>query len=656
MSKINIISLGGCQENGKNLYVVEVDSHLFVLDCGIKYPTSELYGVDYIRADMTYLQSRKKDIYALFLTHAHEDAMGAVGQFVKLFPNTRIVGSKFTLALAKDLLISKEIEFDETKFKVVDSKTKYNLGETGVSVSFFNTAHNVPDSYGVIIHTPDGNIVYTSNFTFDPNQHQADYLAMFSALTRASKEGVLALMCESVGALSEGARGSIFEFKQRMEGLFVSSKGRMIISMFSSDIQRMQQIINICGTFNRNIAILGRDTQRVVSLAIKMGYLTFPKDRLVKLNYINDKNTNLDPNLVVIVAGERHQPYHTLMRMAECKDRFVNINKNDNIVVLTNPYPGTEKLAARTLDTVYKVSTNVITFDKNLIPESHADREEIKLLINILRPKYIFPIIGEYRHQYALIQIANCVGFNANDDLIICENGDVHTFVNGSYIGIKGEVPVGEIMSDGEEIEEVGQAVIKDREILGENGVVMLSANINPRTKEVISPLQIVTKGFSYISEHPEFEESIKEAFDKVCDKHLSGERIDWKEYKLDVTREISRLIYKTTNSHSQGQDGPIVIPILISTDPEHLLSPKINLDESKLNIKRKKEFAKKSESGIKFTKTSDGKEVVIPNLQKTRQKQERKPISKEAIKTKQGFAKKTFKKRVVKGKTMENA
>ena len=273
-----------------------------------------------------------------------------------------------------------------------------------------------------------------------------------------------------------------------------------------------------------------------------------------------------------------------------------------------------------------------------------------------MRPKYIFPIIGEYRHQYALIQIANCVGFNANDDLIICENGDVHTFVNGSYIGIKGEVPVGEIMSDGEEIEEVGQAVIKDREILGENGVVMLSANINPRTKEVISPLQIVTKGFSYISEHPEFEESIKEAFDKVCDKHLSGERIDWKEYKLDVTREISRLIYKTTNSHSQGQDGPIVIPILISTDPEHLLSPKINLDESKLNIKRKKEFAKKSESGIKFTKTSDGKEVVIPNLQKTRQKQERKPISKEAVKTKQGFAKKTFKKRVVKGKTMENA
>ena len=652
MSKINFISLGGCQENGKNLYVVEVDSHIFVLDCGIKYPVSELYGVDYIRADMTYLISRKKDIVALFLTHAHDDAMGAVDQFVRLFPDKKIVGSKFTIALAKDLLLSKGIDVDDKKFKVIDSKSKIKLGETGIAVSFFNTAHNVPDSYGVIIHTHDGNIVYTSNFTFDPNQHQADYLAMFSALTSASKEGVLALMCESLGALSEGARGSIYEFKQRIEGIFVGQKGRLIFSMFSSDIQRMQQIINIAGSFNRNIAILGRDTQRIVNQAIKMGYLTFPQDRLVKLNYISDKNTNNDPNLVVIVAGERHQPYHSLTRMAECKDRFININKNDNIIILTNPYPGTEKLAARTLDTIYKVCTNVITFDKNLIPESHADREEIKLLINILHPKYIFPIIGEYRHQYALIQIANCVGFNYKDNLIICENGDIHSFTDGAYLGIKGEAPVGEIMSDGDEIEDLGQAVVKDREILGENGVILLTANVNPRTKEVISPVQIITKGFSYISEHPEFEDSIREAFNQVSEKHLSQDRVDWKEYKGDVTREISRLIYKTKSDRGQSSDGPIIIPILISTDPYNLNKPRINLDESNLNIKKKKEFGKKSASGIKFTKTSDGKEVVIPNLQKSRHKEDKKPVSKEVVKTKPGFAKKTFKKRIVKAKT----
>ena len=582
MSKINFISLGGCQENGKNLYVVEVDSRLFVLDCGIKYPTSELYGVDYIRADMTFLESRKKDIFGLFLTHGHEDAMGAVTQFVKFFPNVKVFGSTFTIALVKDLLASKAVSYDEKNLIVVNSKTLYKLANSSVSISFFNTAHNIPDSYGIIIHTADGNIVYTSNFTFDPNQHQADYLSMFSALVRASKEGVLALLTESSGALSEGSRGTIFEFKQRIENIFVTAKGRLIFSLFSSDLQRVQQIINIASSFNRNIAILGRKTQRVIDLGIKMGYLKVPEDRLVNLKFIDENNTNDDPNLVVIVTGERHEPYYMLQRMARHVDRLINITDHDNIIVLTNPYPGTEKMAARTLDMIYKVCTNVTTFTNDLLPESHADREEIKLLINLLRPKYIFPVIGEYRHQYAVIQIANCVGFDAVNNLIIPDNGDMHNFTDGVYTGIHGSVPVGEIMNDGEAVGEVGQVVMRDRELLGEDGVVLLSVNVNPRTKKVITPLQVVSKGFAYLSEHPEFEEKIVEEFNNVADKYLSQPRIDWAEFKSDIRNAEARLIYKAADAN------PIIIPVLISTDPAHLLTPKIDMSDTKGEKKKR--------------------------------------------------------------------
>lgn len=569
MSKINFVSLGGCQELGKNLYVVEVDSKIYVLDCGIKYPTSELYGVDYISPDMSYLESRKNDIAGLFLTHGHEEACGAVYEFVTKFPNVKIFGSHFTLALVQDILKCKNIDITKLRFIEVNNKTLYKMPNSQVSLRFFNTAHNIYDSYGIIINTPDGNIIYTSNFTFDQNQHQADYTLMFQALVRAANEGVLALLPESQGALYESSRGTILEFKQRIENIFVKAKGRLIFSMFSNDLQRIQQIIDIASSFNRNIAVLGRKTQRTINLGMNMGYLQVPEDRLVNLKFIDETNKNDDPNLVVIVTGERHEPYYMLQRMANRRDRLININSNDNVVILTNPYPGTEKMAARTLDMIYRVCTNVTTFKQNLLPESHADREELKMMINLLHPKYIIPVQGEYRHQYACIQIAKCVGFDINN-LLIADNGDIYNFTNGTLTGIKAQAEVGEIMNDGDVAGDVGRVVMKDRELLGESGVILVYANINPRTKEIVTKPQVVSKGFSYINEHPEFAESIQGVFEKVSEKFLNASRIEWQDYKSSVREAISRLVYKEANC------SPIIIPVLISTDPAHLLKPVI--------------------------------------------------------------------------------
>lgn len=606
MSKINFVSLGGCQELGKNLYVVEIDSKIFVLDCGIKYPTSELYGVDYISPDMSYLESRKKDILGLFLTHGHEEACGAVYEFVLKFPNVKIFASHFTLALVQDILKCKNIDITKLRFIEVNNKTLYKMPNSDVSLRFFNTAHNIYDSYGIIINTKDGNIIYTSNFTFDQNQHQADYTLMFQALVRAANEGVLALLPESQGALYESSRGTILEFKQRIENIFVKAKGRLIFSMFSNDLQRIQQIIDIAASFNRNIAVLGRKTQRTIKLGMDMGYLKVPQDRLVNLKFIDDTNKNDDANLVVIVTGERHEPYYMLQRMANRRDRLININSKDNVVVLTNPYPGTEKMAARTLDMIYRVCTNVTTFKQNLLPESHADREELKMMINLLHPKYIIPVQGEYRHQYACIQIAKCVGFNI-DNLLIADNGDIYNFTDGTLTGIKAQAEVGEIMNDGDVAGDVGRVVMKDRELLGESGVILVYANVNPRTKEVITKPQVVSRGFAYISEHPEFSDSIISVFEKVSDKFLNGARIEWQEYKSAVREAISRLVYKEANC------SPIIIPVLISTDPTHLLKPVIILNKDKKNTKQSKAQSKptttkKSDSSKKSVEKTDAK------------------------------------------------
>lgn len=561
MSQINILSLGGLQENGKNLYVVEVDNKLFILDAGLKYPTSELYGVDNIVPDISYLIENKDRIEGVFLTHGHDDHIGSVSNILREI-DTKVYASRFTLALVKDFITSQLPDFKINDENFVEVNKRSKLKFKTCSVRFFEVAHNISESLGIIINTKDGNIVYTGNYTFDQNAHSTDFRSMYESLVNASNEGVLALMTESLGALNEGNRGTILEFKQRIQNMFVKAKGRIIISLFSNDLQRIQMIVDICTSFNRRVAILGRKTQRIVNLGISLGYLKVPEKNLVNLRFIDDKNQNNDSDLVVIVTGERHEPYFMLQRMSKRIDRLVKLEEKDTVIILTNPYTGTEKMAARTLDMIYRVTTNVQVLKSNLLPESHADREEIKQMINLLRPKYILPVIGEYRHQYATIQIARCVGFDV-DNLKILDNGDILSIVDGQYVGITGSAPVSEVMIDGQAVGDVGNVVMRDRELLAEDGVILVCANINPKQKKVLTPVEIVSKGFTYINENESLKEIITTVFNKVSENHLSQKFVNWVDYKSDLKNDISRLIYKACKSN------PIIIPVLISTDPD---------------------------------------------------------------------------------------
>lgn len=555
MSKINFFSLGGLQENGKNLYCLDVDGKIFVLDCGLKYPTAELYGVDVIVNDISYLIENKNRIVGIFLSHAHDDHIGGVSYLLKEI-DVKVYASKFTLCILRERF--KEDNYVEKKDQLVEVNSRTALKFDEIVVRFFEVAHNIPECFGIAIKTLDGYIVYTANYNFDQNS-KIDYAHMFRSLAVFAKEGVLALLTESLGANNETSRGTILEVKLRLTNIISSADSRLIFTLFSSDILRMQQIVNIAIEHNKKIAIIGRKTQKIVSQAIEQGYLKIPEKNLANLKFMDENNKNNDKNLVVLVTGERHEPYFMLQRMARGIDKLIKLEPTDQIVIMTKPMLGTEKMASRTLDIIYHVTSRIVELNPNLLPAYSANREEIKEMINMLMPKYIIPIIGEYRHQYAVRIIADCIGYK-DDQVLIADNGDILTFEYGKYVGVTGDVASSEVLIDGKAFKDVSDVVMRDRELLAEDGLILITANINPRTKTILVGPEIVTKGFSY-SDDSSLIVEIKNLFMLVASKFLTSKFINWSEFKTNIKNEISHYIYKETKRN------PIIISVLISTD-----------------------------------------------------------------------------------------
>ena len=553
MSLVNIVALGGVQETGKNLYVVECDNYVFVLDAGMKYPASTVYGIDVVLPDITYLISKSNKIAGIFLTHAHDDHIAAIPHILK-YMRVPVYGTSFTLAVVKELLTEHNMNPADYDLKEVTEATELRFGRN--QVKFIGVNHSVPEAVAIAIKTPDGNIVYTGNYNFDQNGHDL-YKTNYEQLTRIASEKVLALLPESIAAINDINRGSIIHFEHRLNKIFMNAKGRIVISLFSTNLQRIQQIVDIAVRYNKKIAIIGRKTQRIVNIAINSGYLKVDQAKLVNLRYIDEKNRNNGKDLVVLVTGERHEPYFMLQRMCRKIDRLIHIEANDTVAVLTRPAIGTEKMAARTLDMIYKSTNNVINFPTELILSASSGYEEAKQMINILKPKYIFPVIGEYRHQYNMLNLAKGLGYQ-EDSLHVLELGNMVSITDGICDGVTKTVPYGEIMLDGKGLGNVNNAVIRDREILAENGVLMFVANVNAKARNVVSKPEIVAKGF-YCSA-----DDIKEMmtiFEDCTAKVFEGRFINWVEYKNDLKNDLTKYINKKTKTN------PLIIPVIISTD-----------------------------------------------------------------------------------------
>ncbi|HHW79347.1 MAG TPA: ribonuclease J [Acholeplasmataceae bacterium] len=555
MSQIRFFGLGGLSENGKNMFVVEIDREYFILDAGIKYPSSEIYGVDEIIPDYKRLIRLKNNIKGIFLSHGHEDHIAALPHILKDL-NVPVYATNFTMELVKDNLIEAGLKVEDYQLNVINQNSiiKYN----NARVTFFNTTHSIPQSVGIAIHTVKGSIVYTSEFTFDQSG-DIKYQTDFQKINELTEKKVLALLVESVGSSQDKSTHANLELTHTLNSIFANSDGRIIVSLFSSDLLKIQRVVDIALSHNKKIAIIGRKAQRIVDIAIKEGYLNIPDASLVNLRFIDDKNKNDDNNLVALVTGSRHEPFYMIQRMCRKSDRLIHINEKDTVVIMTSPVPGTEKMAARTIDVLSRSDAQTKIIDKELLTSAHANSDEVKMILNILKPKYVIPVIGEYRHQYGVRKLAMELGYQ-EEDVFLMENGDILTFDEKPFVS-KGELAAGEIYIDGTDVGDVNDYVLKDREILAQDGALLIIAHIDPRKKVIVGEVEVVSKGFVYVKEAESVIESIKEEFKKVSEKHLGGKYINWGDFKKDVRNTISRFVYQTTRRN------PITIPVIISTE-----------------------------------------------------------------------------------------
>ncbi len=557
MARIDFYALGGLGEDGKNMYVLEIDNDLFILDAGLKYPTDELHGVDAILPDYEHLKNKGKRIQGLFLSHGHEDHIGAVPKFLKEF-DVPVYGTYFTLALLQDAMEEEDVE--KRTFHEINKDTVLTFGS--VKVSFYRTTHSIPGSVGMAFETPDGIVVYSPDYTFDQNVDRA-YATSFERLAHIARKKVLALMTESLGAEQSGYSHTGRELDQELNRAFLAAAGeRVVVSTFSTDIFRIQKVVDIALKHDRKIAIIGRKAQRMVDIAVNLGVLKIPKEKLLQLRFIDEKNKNELPDAVVLVTGDRHEPFYMLQRMVRKLDRLIHLDEDDHVIMMTPPVPGTEKIAARTLDILYRNDIRILRIPKEILPAAHAKSEDIKLLTNILRPKYFVPVVGEHRHFYAMKRIAKNLGFAA-DEIRTLENGEVLRFVNGDCKGVTHTVKSGDVLVDGILEGDVGDVVLKDREILSQDGLLVVIGHIDARQKRMVKPAEVVSRGFVYMKENEPLIQKVKEIYEDVARQALNKKRVDFRSFKEKLREDVSRHLYKATDRR------PIVIPVIIDVDKE---------------------------------------------------------------------------------------
>ncbi|QVK20188.1 ribonuclease J [Mycoplasmatota bacterium] len=554
MSNIKIFGLGGLGESGKNLYVIEVEEQIFILEAGTKNPLIEMYGVDAIIPDISYLINNKHRIQGIFLSHGHDDKIGAVPIILKSI-RTNIYGSRFTMSILKDSFIESEINYYKKNLKIIDENTELKFKD--VMITFFRTTHSIPESLGIAIHTKDGVIVYTGDYSFNTHVKKS-YKTSFDKISALKGKGVLALLSDSVGCTYQSTGDSNYLLEHSLTEAFRKNT-RLLISAFSNELDKIQMAIDIAIKFDRKIAIIGRKAQRIIDISVNLGYLKIPKDKLVTLKFIDNRNNNYSDDMVVLVTGDKHEPYYMLQRIARKRDKLVHINSKDTVVVMTIPVPGVEKMAANTIDLLYKSGADVRTIDRKLLRGSHASVHDTKLMYNLLKPKYIIPVLGEYRHQYAQVSAAKSYGYS-DDFIILLDNGDVVTFKDGERIKKLGTVQADEVLIDGALIGDINEVVLKDRENLARDGVLMVIGNIDARKKKIVTDPEIVSQGFMLEKENPQLFEEIKNIYLDIAKESFLNKYIDWQDLKFSLRDKISKYISKQTNRRT------IVIPVLIDT------------------------------------------------------------------------------------------
>ena len=535
MSKIKIFALGGQNEMGKNMYAVEVDKDIFIFDAGLKYADDKMLGIDYIIPKYDYLKENEKRIKGVFITHGHDEHMGALTDIVKEVSSLKIYAAKFTLEIIKE-------EFDIQgldKNNLIELKPHKKI-DFGINSIFpIALTHTVPDTVGYVLYTPDGAIFYTGNFVFDSAMLGA-YKTDIGKLAYVGKQGVLCLLSESLYADKRGFTSPNHRTKNKIREILNQNKGRILYNIYQAQLYRIQELLDEITDTNRNVVIMGKRLETLILKAIDGGYVNFDKKRLKTIHHVTDEK------IVVLISDEREKPFSNLQRIVKGYDKFITIDENDTIVFASPVYDGMEHSATMIQDVIAKKGANIIDLPRKKYPTLHASSEDLMLMIDLMSPKYYMPVIGEYRHMVAAKNAALEAGMN-EENILLKLNGEVATFIDGKYVDTNEKVPVDTIFIDGLAAGDVGDMVIKDRELLSSNGIVIITASLDKNTKEIVAGPEVLTRGFIFVKDNLDLIKEAAAISTEIINKNKKTNYVDFNKIKIGIRDKVGAYFYEQT-------------------------------------------------------------------------------------------------------------
>lgn len=548
-NKIKVIPLGGLGEIGKNITVFEYDNEIIVLDCGLAFPDEDMYGVDIIIPDVTYLLKNIDKVKGIFLTHGHEDHIGALPYILKQF-NVPIYGTNLTLGIVKNKLIEHEIADKCTLFKV-------NPGDIieleKIKVEFIQSTHSIADSCFIAITTPVGTILHTGDFKIDYTPIDGKVIDL-KRIAEIGKQGVLLLMADSTNVERRGHTMSEKSIGTTLTRIIAKAEGRVIVATFASNIHRIQQIIDSSILFGRKIVFSGRSMENMSKVAIELGYLHIPEGILISLDDLDKHRPN---DITIITTGSQGEPMAGLYRIAFDNHRKIKIETNDLYIISASPIPGNDKMISKVINQLFKNGADVIYEDlEDIHVSGHAYQEELKLIHTLVHPRYFMPVHGEYRHLKHHSDLAQNLGL-PKSNIFILENGEVLS-IDEESANVTGKVKTGRIFIDGLGVGDVGSLVLRDRRFLAQDGMVTIVVTIERDTYSISAGPDIITKGFVYVKEAEEILSNIKNIARSELEKCLDDKIIEWYIIKLNIKKAVEKYIYEVTKRR------PSIIPIIM--------------------------------------------------------------------------------------------
>ena len=544
-----VTPLGGLGEIGKNMFAVECGDDLVVVDCGLAFPEDDLPGIDIVLPDMSYIVERKARLRGILLTHGHEDHIGGMPYLLREAP-APVYGTPLTLGMVEGKIGEHGLQLPAGSRPFQEGE-RLRLGR--LQIEPFKVTHSIPGAVGFAVHTPVGVLVFTGDFKFDLTPVDNE-VTDFQTLTRLGREGVLCLFCDSTNAERPGFTGSERQVGGTIERIVAEAPGRVLVTTFASNVHRLQQLVDVAARLGRRVAVVGRSMENTVQISRRLGYLHIPDGILLETEAIG---RTPPAQVMILTTGSQGEPMSALSRMSTGEHRAVELIPGDTVILAATPVPGNEKMVHRTIDNLYRMGANVVyQREAGVHVSGHASREELKLMMTLVRPTWFVPVHGEYRHLVLNAAMAVETGVAA-DHALIGENGSVFEF-SAEGARLAGKVPAGRVLVDGAGVGDVGNVVMRDRRQLAQDGVLVVAVAVNKQTGQVVGGPDLTSRGFVYVRESEALMEETRTRVQEAIAARVRNGQTDWGQIRSAVRESAGQILYERTRRR------PIILPLLV--------------------------------------------------------------------------------------------